>query len=331
MTENRTWADERIAQALRYGLAEQHELALECFLDVLLRYPTYPKIEKNCGLAWEKLGYTKEALLLYRQALMNDPGDPDLPNWIEQGRFNLFKRALRAYACEPLIVTERLCVELLEVDSNDVAALALLSQIYLKKNEASSATSHQDMVRAACAQKRLLRSNTGDADSYEARTCVELARALREADELAASETAYRLALTISPDFFDAIIELGSLLLKSGPLAEAQSLREKTAKLVPSGENYYLLAQSLELSGNFEQALSAFAESTSRRPEAAQFHVGYGYNLVRLGLWAQGWPELGWMFSDRGFVEYGCPWALHTPCPMEICSDLVYGGVEVGD
>ncbi|WP_250480044.1 MULTISPECIES: glycosyltransferase family 9 protein [unclassified Caballeronia] len=316
MEKDRAWADERMAQGLRYGAADQDDLALQSFLEVLTHDPDYPRINKNCGLALEKLGHTRAALLHYQRAVALDPVDTDLLAWIHRGCRDLFSQALAAYCADTLAVAESLCRELLEIDVRDFNAWTLLGQILLQKGYPVRARMHRHLAMAIQSRDPVYFDEAVRTASCDGPLCLELARALNRLGVLDAAEAAYQLALAAGPYHAQAYVELGLIQQRSARFFDAQTQFASAVNLNPCAENYDLLAQAMELSGRFEGALATYLEALDRNPENIPCHVRYGYALLRLGYWAEGWHRLQRMFSKRGLAAYGGAWLLRTSCPL---------------
>lgn len=98
-----------------------------------------------------------------------------------------------------------------------------------------------------------------------------------EADDAAAAEAAYRLALALAPDHVDAYLNLGALWCESGRCAEAVDLYERALEYRPdSAPLHYNLAIALEDSGERDAALASYERCLALDPRFADAHFNAG-------------------------------------------------------
>lgn len=105
-----------------------------------------------------------------------------------------------------------------------------------------------------------------------------------EADDAAAAEAAYRLALALAPDHVDAYMNLGALLCDSGRCNEAIDLYERALEYRPDAAPlHYNLAIALEDSGERESALLSYQRCLEFDPRFADAHFNAGRLHEELG------------------------------------------------
>lgn len=124
---------------------------------------------------------------------------------------------------------------------------------------------------------------------------VELTNSAAErhaADDLAAAEQEYRLALSHSPEHVPALINLGYLCADTGRLSEAIDLLTRAIQLDPNNHAAQLnLGFAMELSGRYDEQLACYARAAELAPQSAGARFGHATALLLNGDFERGWEE----------------------------------------
>ena len=112
----------------------------------------------------------------------------------------------------------------------------------------------------------------------------EKGRALHQQGKLRESERAYKKAIRINANFFEAYNNLGNVLIDMGRPVEASSMYRKAIDILP--DHPMLLnnfGNSLQLQGNNEEAIKWFGRSVANDPNYADTYSNLGNALSALG------------------------------------------------
>ncbi len=108
------------------------------------------------------------------------------------------------------------------------------------------------------------------------------------------AEACYRQALEQDPDCFQALTNLGPLLLHKGEYAQAQAFCRKACALQPeNGLAWFNLGRCHRALDDFESALEAFAEAYERQPDFMPLVRAITQCWIEMGEWqeARAWLE----------------------------------------
>jgi TolB-like protein/tetratricopeptide (TPR) repeat protein/DNA-binding winged helix-turn-helix (wHTH) protein len=148
---------------------------------------------------------------------------------------------------------ERACRKALSLDPTLVET---------EKALASIAVSDGRYKEAAIANARLLERNPTDADAY-----IGLGDALAGLGKSAEAEANYRRAVRAEPAYWGAHAALARHLFDRGKVAEAAAAQRKVTELVPSSaRGWSNLGGILQMKGDFDAALQAYAHSLQLEP-----------------------------------------------------------------
>lgn len=196
----------------------------------------------------------------------------------------------------------REAIELLE---HIVQAEPQLPQAYAMLAQSYQATGQFDVALASMRRLAELAPN-----SYAVQ--FNLANALRRVHELSAAETAYRTAIHLKSDFFEAYENLGCLLAGQQRYADAlphltraQSLRQNDPTALAN------LGDTLKQLGRVDEAIAVLERAVALQPANATAHANLGGAYREQGRLAESIASL------RRAVEL-------NPAATDVHSNLVY-------
>jgi tetratricopeptide (TPR) repeat protein len=226
-----------------------------------------------------RVGRLRDAELLYRKILAQQPGNPHALHLIGLIAHQTGRRDLAA----DLI---RRAIERKPVFPDAYNNLGLVLREKGQLNEAAAA------FRQAKAQ------NPTFADAY-----YNLGIALKDMGDYDAAVAAFSQAVAIQPDA-KARNNLGALLATMDRFDEAVGV---LGELVRSDANYpdahNNLGGVLLGSGQVEQAILAYRQAVALAPANAEFHHNLALALLVSGELGQGWDEYEWRFEWKGFPQ----------------------------
>jgi predicted O-linked N-acetylglucosamine transferase (SPINDLY family) len=122
------------------------------------------------------------------------------------------------------------------------------------------------------------------ANPSHAASHFNLGNALHVQGRLLEAVTAYRQALSLQPNFPEALNNLGLAQAKLGLLHEARAAYEQALSLRPSfAEAYNNLGNTLHNLGCFDAALGSFQQALALKPNYTEAHNNLGYTLQSQG------------------------------------------------
>ena len=147
-------------------------------------------------------------------------------------------------------------------------AYRLLAQAYLRLDAPLEA------IR--CSQKAV------DVNPYSWRNHHALAVTYYSVQRLREAETAFRRALTLNPEAYGAVNNLGAICLRTGRFEEAISFLETSLRLMPAPETYSNVGTLYFLTGRYQLAAMAFEKAVSMRPKSELLigNLGWAYQLA---------------------------------------------------
>ncbi len=145
--------------------------------------------------------------------------------------------------------------------------------------------SEKPTAQAIAGGSRILNAKhrTAPFDSKAVRE-FEKANKLKGQGKLEAATTHYQRALEISPDFYPALNNLGSIYLRQNDIARAKAAFLKSLDLnVDDGEAYINLGNVLYDEGKYREAVERLEEGLKRSPGSAVGHLFLGSTYLKLG------------------------------------------------
>jgi tetratricopeptide (TPR) repeat protein len=124
----------------------------------------------------------------------------------------------------------------------------------------------------------------------------------------------YREATRLDPNCAPAYGNLGSLLFERGDLAGALVQFEAAARIAPTANNHYAVANTLWEKGDWALAAAAYRRVLERKPDHAEALCNLGGCLVRLGRFTEaleplrkgdelGRQQPGWSHPSEQWVK----------------------------
>ena len=148
------------------------------------------------------------------------------------------------------------------------AAFAALAEIQI----ASGDQRHSKLTAALSHYQTALRlgQETGAlAPPLQAQVLADMGRAYRDLGDPAHARDDLREATRLDPQKFDAWMDLGFVLQKSGDAPAAVEAYSQAMKLRSSDVGYLLLARALEQCGRYDEARDAFQRAKAMSPDLA--------------------------------------------------------------
>jgi protein O-GlcNAc transferase len=197
---------------------------------------------------------------------------------------------------------EQMCLQILEVDSEQVDALQMLAAIagqtgrdgraidYLQavlRLKPRLAAAHNNLGNVFIIQRKLPEAVASFQEAVRLQPDFAVAHnnlgnALREQGRLAEAAASFQQALRIKPDYAEAHFNLGLALHAQGKSADGQASLLQTVSLRPDfAEAYYSLGIAYEEQGKLEEAVASFRQTVRLKPDFAEAHVNLGNALVQ--------------------------------------------------
>lgn len=130
----------------------------------------------------------------------------------------------------------------------------------------------------------LLNAKNGTAFNLKAVREFEKANKLQQEQKFQGAMTHYQKALSISPDFYPALNNLGTLYLRLKDTALAETAFLKSLELNPEdGEAYINLGHVLYEEGKYSQAIVRLDDGLRHSPQSAVGHFFIGSAYMKLG------------------------------------------------
>jgi len=124
--------------------------------------------------------------------------------------------------------------------------------------------------------------NTMPQDRF--RSELNRAIALHQQNRLGEAEPIYRELLRLNPNHFDVVHLLGTLLRRTGAMAESMSLLDRAVAMRPLSAAAQLnRANALVDRGAFSDALAGFSRAIVLKPDYAEAYLGRAVVLLELG------------------------------------------------
>lgn len=125
---------------------------------------------------------------------------------------------------------------------------------------------------------------TQEASNVYAITCNDLGMAFQQNRDLKSALEQYRLAVSLRPDFPEALYNLGNALREAGDLAQSGEYLRRAAELRPRNvDGLQSLGYTLLISGRFAAAADAFRKIIEIDPKDAVAHNALAVALAKQG------------------------------------------------
>ncbi len=115
-------------------------------------------------------------------------------------------------------------------------------------------------------------------------------------------------AIRLKPDLAEAHVNMGNLLFGQGDHRTAVEFYLHAVTLNPNlTTGYYNLGVIFQEYGDQFLAIEQFDQALRCAPNDANSHMGRGASLLKIGDFAQGWPEYEWRFRLPNHMARICP------------------------
>ena len=149
------------------------------------------------------------------------------------------------------------------------------------------------LVAGELAEARRLLGAYLEGHPRDPRALLDLGLCLELGDDLPGAEARYREALSVAPDFAEALNNLGLLLRDTERRAEAIPLFQRAISIRPGfGEAHQNLAMTFEEEGRLDEAEAEYRTAARLSPRDPLPRVNLGFLLVRRGRLDDGTVEL---------------------------------------
>lgn len=129
-----------------------------------------------------------------------------------------------------------------------------------------------------------LNAKNGDTFNTKAIREFEKANKLQQEQNLRGAIAHYQKALSIEPNFYPALNNLGALYLREKDAARAETTLSKSIEVNPEdGEAYINLGHVLYEEGKYQSAVDRLEEGLKRSPQSAVGHFLMGSTWLKLG------------------------------------------------
>ena len=123
----------------------------------------------------------------------------------------------------------------------------------------------------------------------------ELGSSLRLASDFTGALAHYQAAARLKPDFEEALVNVGGMLLDLEHLDEAQQTLQQLVSVNPGSlSGHYNLANAHLAMGHPELAIAEYENVINLESYNAKAHWNLGLARLALGDFEQGWPEYEW-------------------------------------
>jgi Flp pilus assembly protein TadD len=128
--------------------------------------------------------------------------------------------------------------------------------------------------------------------------------ALQQQNRLDEARACYLEALKVEPACVAAHGNLGNVLQLQEKLADAERSYRRVLDFAPnSAQALTDLAYLAQMQGRYDEALELCRRAIELDPQFGEAHGTLGIILLKLGKFAEGWPEYEWRFKSKDFVE----------------------------
>ena len=129
---------------------------------------------------------------------------------------------------------------------------------------------------------------------------TNLGLALYSQGRLEEAGAAFRKALKIRPDTYDAVMNLGIVLSDQGNFDEASAWLFRAHELRPdSADALQNIGMNLGCQGKWNEAIAYYDAALRLKPEFPEVHRNLAYALLCCGNYERGWPEHEWRLKCK--------------------------------
>ena len=211
--------------------------------------------------------------------------------------------------------------QILQAVPDEPNALNALGMLYRQTGDLDAAEGHIRRAIAACPDDPIFHNNLYLVlrDQSRVDEAVECCRravaldgnspelhnnlgvALKATGALDEAVASFRDAIGRKPTYADAHYNLANALVMLRRLDEAESEFRHALELAPGDfEVHNNLGTLLRLRGRHSEAAQCFEAALALRPDSAEAHCNRALLRLRLGDFAQGWPEYEWRWRMSG-------------------------------
>lgn len=216
------------------------------------------------GIAWRQVGYWRDSVSLFTQALASAPGSP-------LAHYNLGVALERAGKGDEAL---QFYSQAVEIKPEYVEAHNNLANALRARGELATAEHHYREALRYRPDFPVAHSNLAAVLQSQARTADAIEH--------------YREAVRLDPGYAEAHYNLGVALASTGRLGDAIRSYRQALRLEPRlAEAHNNLGLALRSRGEYESALEHFRAAAELQPELAQAQYNLGVTLVLRGRFAQ--------------------------------------------
>lgn len=168
-----------------------------------------------------------------------------------------------------LAQAERMCDQILAIDSQHASAIHLLGLIAFKKNQPQKA---MELIQRAI-----------ELDEAHPLFYRSLADILQQLGQLQESINAYQQLLSIVPNDHSAWNDIGHLFKLQGEIDEAYRHFQKSIVILPNFPAFYNLGLLLQEQGQMEESVACYKKSIAINPNFAQAYNNLGNVFQGIG------------------------------------------------
>lgn len=141
---------------------------------------------------------------------------------------------------------------------------------------------------------------------------LNIGSALHDLKRFADALAVYDKALASRPGWGEALFNRGNTLMALDSYVDAiQSYNDSLAVMPDHVEALVTMGTALECLGRYDDAMSLYELALERSPGCAEAHWNLALSRLRLGDYANGWPEFEWRWFKKGYTtarrEFACP------------------------
>jgi tetratricopeptide (TPR) repeat protein len=256
-------------QAAGYLEQGQYSDAIVLYQQCIDINPTLLSNYSHLGLALLLEGEELEAQAVWLSALAQETSkeiDASLAELLKV----LSAAAIQHIQSGNVQLAERICWQILELDSNRAEAHYYLGTAIAQRG---------DLDEAVAYWQRAIELKPDFADAYQNQGCV-----LQKQEKFAEAIPCYLKVLEIKPDWTETHYNLGICFSQQDKLDEAIACFQKAIQLKPDyTQAYGDWGHALLEQGNLDEAITCFQKAIQLKPAFAQAYCSWGDALVKQG------------------------------------------------